>query len=491
MTPIPDLVQISKLDTHFHSDPEYILHIRHVAGTTASQRKLRKEEKWKRERKLGRGGFGTVWSEKCIQGDNEGELRAVKEIPKSESYDYNRELEAVALFSHTNYEQCFVKSFGWYENNDDIFITMEYLPHGDLQKYLGSPLPENEGQQIVSQILEGLCFMHDKGFTHRDLKPNNILVVCEGPDWWVKIADFGISKRATEGLTALRTITGTPAFTAPEVFPHLGTVDTRNNSYTNAVDMWSLGVITFLILTSETLFKDPSRLGQYITGGFTLPLDTLLAKKVSEQGYNFVRSLMALKPEDRPRAKECLRHPWLHHLIGALEIQRDYLPQAKQENHSSSSEATVLNSLRNPLDHSDFEPSASWSTQDQISTHERYTSTAVTAERATTLPNEARVSRSEQVASKHWNVQRQLKGHQASIRAVAFSPDGKQIASGSYDRTVKLWDSATGAAGYTLKGHSNWVRAVAFSPDGKQIASGSYDKTVMLWGVGEIDRTLT
>ena len=49
---------------------------------------------------------------------------------------------------------------------------MEYLPYGDLQKYLGSPLPENEGQHIVSQILEGLYFMHDKGFTHRDLKPN-------------------------------------------------------------------------------------------------------------------------------------------------------------------------------------------------------------------------------------------------------------------------------------------------------------------------------
>ena len=102
MTPVPDLVQISKLDTHFHSDPEYILHVKYVAGTTANQRKVRKEEKWKREQKLGRGGFGTVWSEKCIQGGNKGELRAVKEIPKSDSYNYCRELEAVALFSHTN-----------------------------------------------------------------------------------------------------------------------------------------------------------------------------------------------------------------------------------------------------------------------------------------------------------------------------------------------------------------------------------------------------
>ena len=64
-----------------------------------------------------------------------------------------------------------MKSFGWYDDADSIFITMEYLPHGDLHRYLGAPLLEREGQQIVSQILEGLDFMHNSGFAHRDLKP--------------------------------------------------------------------------------------------------------------------------------------------------------------------------------------------------------------------------------------------------------------------------------------------------------------------------------
>lgn len=58
-----------------------------------------------------------------------------------------------------------------------MFITMEYLPDGDLHKYLNSPLPEDEGQHIVFQILEGLDFMHDNGFTHRDLKPAVSLAV--------------------------------------------------------------------------------------------------------------------------------------------------------------------------------------------------------------------------------------------------------------------------------------------------------------------------
>jgi serine/threonine protein kinase len=69
------------------------------------------------------------------------------------------------------YELCFVKSFGWYESNDSVFIAMEYFPLGDLQSYLLSPLLEKEAQQITFQVLEGLLFMHDNGFAHRDLKP--------------------------------------------------------------------------------------------------------------------------------------------------------------------------------------------------------------------------------------------------------------------------------------------------------------------------------
>nr|MDZ8059445.1 ribosome assembly protein 4 [Nostoc sp. EkiNYC01] len=86
-----------------------------------------------------------------------------------------------------------------------------------------------------------------------------------------------------------------------------------------------------------------------------------------------------------------------------------------------------------------------------------------------------------------------LTGHSSAVISVVFSPDGKTLASGSLDKTIKLWDVSTGKAIKTLTGHSSSVLGVVFSPDGKTLASGSSDKTIKLWDVstGKAIKTLT
>ncbi|KAM3510134.1 hypothetical protein MY10362_000173 [Beauveria mimosiformis] len=305
--PLPDIVADAELEAEVHS--EYTKHFYRSSSSTTRQRS--REETWVRVKELGRGAFGKVYLERCE--DSKGrKSRAVKRIRKiisGHKVDYTRELEAVMKFSHEKFRHCFVQSHGWYQTSEHIFISMEYLPHGDLQKHLARPLSEQEAKLITSQIIEGLGLMHANGFTHRDLKPGkNIMVVNPGPNWFVKIADFGISKRRHELSASLHTVgQGTIGFAAPEA---MGIIN-AGRSYTSAVDMWSLGAVVYMILTGTVPFSDLQKVLSYCTGKSRFPSGMLDRQSVSRDGQQFIMALMVPDGRQRLTSTTAAKHSWM------------------------------------------------------------------------------------------------------------------------------------------------------------------------------------
>lgn len=134
---------------------------------------------------------------------------------------------------------------------------MEYLEDGDLHTYLDNiayPMSEQDSRHIIRQVLQSLAIMHGEGFTHGDIKPRNILIkqrAIEGRPhiWWVKVADFGISKRAKEA-SGMTTLMGTPEYMTPEMLQRGIVLEDLA-----AVDIWAVGVMTFNMLTRQAAFQ--------------------------------------------------------------------------------------------------------------------------------------------------------------------------------------------------------------------------------------------
>ncbi|KAH9216174.1 kinase-like domain-containing protein [Leptodontidium sp. 2 PMI_412] len=276
-----------------------------ISDASAGKRRVLQTRIWKVERLLGKGGFGEVRLE-----THEGGQRAVKRIWATGAtfkVEYERELKALLEFSKPKYKESavFVEFLGWFQDVESVYLAMEYVPLGDLEDNvvkLGGKIGEGEVKEITVQILEGLKIMQLESFVHRDLKPKKVLVCRASPNWWVKLADFGLSKRRTED-TAFRTQTGTQAYMALEILNYIP----GHSEYTYAVDIWALGCIMYRLITGTVPFPPGLSLTSFCGDESRFPSKALC---MSDSGKGFIRKVIVAHPSRRLTSGEALEHEW-------------------------------------------------------------------------------------------------------------------------------------------------------------------------------------
>lgn len=197
---------------------------------------------------LGKGKFGTV---KLGIHKKTGKKVAIKVMKKKAMTKQDvelqkREIEILKICQHPN----ICKLIDVFENQDYIYIVMEYLKGGDLFNYLESrdfTITQERARQLSHEIGTAIYYLHNFGIAHRDLKPENILMTTNDDEAHPKLVDFGLSKIIGPGETCNDPF-GTLSYVAPEVL--------LQKPYDKMVDLWSLGVIVYLLLSGTLPFDD-------------------------------------------------------------------------------------------------------------------------------------------------------------------------------------------------------------------------------------------
>ncbi|XP_069322365.1 serine/threonine-protein kinase H2 [Eulemur rufifrons] len=194
-----------------------------------------------------------------------------------------------------------------FEAQDRVYVVMELATGGELFDRLiaqGS-FTEGDAVRILRMVAEGIRYLHTLQITHRDLKPENLLYYHPGAESKILITDFGLAHSGNKrGDWMMRTLCGTPEYIAPEVL--------LRKPYTSAVDMWALGVITYVLLSGFLPFDDESHTrlyrkilkGKYNYTGEPWPSISHLAK-------DFIDKLLILEASHRMSAGQALQHPWV------------------------------------------------------------------------------------------------------------------------------------------------------------------------------------
>ncbi|XP_066940015.1 uncharacterized protein [Macrobrachium rosenbergii] len=213
-----------------------------------------------------------------------------------------------------------------FSTEKELVLVMEYAAGGDLQTLLDEDVVPYERDVInfTRQLLEGLVFIHDRNIVHLDIKPQNLVLMGEFPDCAVKLCDFEISRVLTPR-REIREILGTPDYVAPEIILY--------EPITTKTDMWSLGVLTYVLLTGFLPFggeTDQETFLEISLGELDFPEE--LFEDISAEAIDFIKKLLIRNPQLRMSARECLEHAWMKADLSKAKIP----PQTTQKSSISS-----------------------------------------------------------------------------------------------------------------------------------------------------------
>jgi len=252
---------------------------------------------------LGKGAFSVV-----REGTHKksGQSFAVKIVMKSQltPEDETALKDEINILQDMEYKHI-IRLYAVYDESNYFYLITERMLGGELFDRIVSKCyyNEKEARDVCSILFEAMNYIHQKRVAHRDLKPENLLLMSEGSDSDIKIADFGFAKRASNE-KCLRTQCGTPGYVAPEILEGV--------PYGTQADMWSLGVIAFILLGGYPPFIEDNqrelfrkiRKGHYefheeYWGG------------VSQEAKDLISSLLCVNPDKRLSAEDALTHSWM------------------------------------------------------------------------------------------------------------------------------------------------------------------------------------
>jgi len=208
-----------------------------------------------------------------------------------------------------------VRTVDLFDTKAKLYIVMEYMPGGTLADVFKKKreFPFEELRTIAYEIICGIEYLHEHNIVHRDLKPRNILCSKADAPYGLKLADFGLSNfvgTQTFSRAALKSQVGSPHYVAPEVLR-------ENAAYGPPVDMWSVGVIMWVLT-----FKEFPIAGETMQETLELVAKGKVdfgTREFTEQPYDLqslFRSLLRESPGDRFTARQALDHPFFKPLVG-------------------------------------------------------------------------------------------------------------------------------------------------------------------------------